>query len=87
MNDFMNRLYIKVLVGASMAKNELKKMREEDEGLDIIITIILVAVGLLLVGVIAKYGSQALDKANNANSGATQAISGLQNAANNVKNK
>ena len=85
MNDFMNRLYIKALVGASMAKNELKKMREEDEGLDIIITIILVAVGLILVGVIAKYGSQALNKANTANSNATTAINSLQSAAGNVE--
>lgn len=81
MNDFMNRFYIKALVGASMAKNELKKMREEDEGLDIIITIILVAVGLVLVGVIAKYGTEALDKASSANNGAKSAIEGLNSAA------
>ena len=47
MNKFINKIYIKALVGANMAKNELQKMREEDEGLDIIITIILVAVGLV----------------------------------------
>ena len=41
MNKFINKIYIKALVGANMAKNELQKMREEDEGLDIIITIIL----------------------------------------------
>jgi len=87
MNEFMNRLYIKALVGASMAKNELKKMREEDEGLDIIITIILVAVGLVLVGVIAKYGSQALNKANTANTDANTAINGLKQAAGNVADK
>lgn len=81
MDDFMNGLYIKALVGASMAKNELKKMREEDEGLDIIITIILVAVGLVLVGVIAKYGTEALGKASSANSGANTAIEGLNSAA------
>ena len=40
MNKFINKIYIKALVGANMAKNELQKMREEDEGLDIIITII-----------------------------------------------
>ena len=39
MNKFINKIYIKALVGANMAKNELQKMREEDEGLDIIITI------------------------------------------------
>ena len=55
MNKFMDKLYIKALVGAGKAKNELQKMREEDEGLDIIITIILVAVGLVLVGILVKY--------------------------------
>jgi len=38
MNKFINKIYIKALVGANMAKNELQKMREEDEGLDIIST-------------------------------------------------
>ena len=58
MNKFINKLYIKALVGANMAKNELQKMREEDEGLDIIITIILVAVGLVLVGILVKYAQK-----------------------------
>ena len=43
MNNFMNKLYVKALVTANMAKNELKKMCEEDEGMDIIVTIVLVA--------------------------------------------
>lgn len=81
MNKFMDKLYIKALVGAGKAKNELQKMREEDEGLDIIITIILVAVGLVLVGVIAKYGSEALGKASEANDSAKQALGELGNAA------
>ena len=42
MNNFMNKLYVKALVTANMAKNELKKMCEEDEGMDIIVTIVLV---------------------------------------------
>ena len=87
MNNLMNKLYIKALVGASMAKNELKKMREEDEGLDISITIILVAVGRVLGGVIAKYGSQALNKANTANNDATTAINNLQTTAGGVGDK
>lgn len=58
MNKFINKLYIKALVGANMAKNEMQKMREEDEGLDIIITIILVAVGLVLVGILVKYAQK-----------------------------
>ena len=58
MNKFIDMLYIKALVGANMAKNELQKMREEDEGLDIIITIILVAVGLVLVGILVKYAQK-----------------------------
>lgn len=81
MNKFINKLYIKALVGANMAKNELQKMREEDEGLDIIITIILVAVGLVLVGVIAKYGTKALNDADAANTGANSALNGLEKAA------
>ena len=63
MNNFMNKLYIKALVGASMAKNELKKMREEDEGLDIIVTIVLVAVGLILVGILVNYAGKVTDMA------------------------
>lgn len=63
MNKFINKLYIKALVGANMAKNELQKMREEDEGLDIIITIILVAVGLVLVGILVKYAQTIVDTA------------------------
>ena len=35
MNNFMNKLYVKALVTANMAKNELKKMCEEDEGMDL----------------------------------------------------
>lgn len=34
MNNFMNKLYVKALVTANMAKNELKKMCEEDEGIE-----------------------------------------------------
>lgn len=65
MNKFMDKLYIKALVGAGKAKNELQKMREEDEGLDIIITIILVAVGLVLVGILVKYAQTIVDTAGN----------------------
>ena len=63
MNKFIDKLYIKALVGANMAKNELKKMREEDEGLDIIIAIILVAVGLVLVGILVQYAQKISDVA------------------------
>lgn len=58
MNNFMNKLCIKALVAANMAKNEMKKMCEEDEGLDIIVTIVLVAVGLILVGILVKYAGK-----------------------------
>lgn len=63
MNKFINKLYIKALVGTGKAKNELQKMREEDKGLDIIITIILVAVGLVLVGILVKYAQTIVDTA------------------------
>ena len=63
MNKFINKIYIKALVGANMAKNELQKMREEDEGLDIIITIILV-VGLVLVGILVNYAKKIVSTAD-----------------------
>lgn len=63
MNKFINKLYIKALVCTGKAKNELQKMREEDKGLDIIITIILVAVGLVLVGILVKYAQTIVDTA------------------------
>lgn len=72
MNNFMNKLYIKALVGASMAKNELKKMCEEDEGMDIIVTIVLVALGIVIVGVVARIASDVIGKAD-------QQVSGLDN--------
>ena len=63
MNNFVNKLYVKALIAAGMAKNELKKMREEDAGLDIIVTIVLVAVGLILVGILVKYAGKVTDMA------------------------
>lgn len=63
MNNFMNKLCIKALVAANMAKNELKKMCEEDEGLDIIVTIVLVAIGLILVGILVQYAGKVTDMA------------------------
>lgn len=70
MNNFMNKLYVKALVTANMAKNELKKMYEEDEGMDIIVTIVLVALGIVIVGVVARIASDVIGKAD-------QQVSGL----------
>ena len=70
MNNFMNKLYVKALVAANMAKNELKKMCEEDEGMDIIVTIVLVALGIVIVGVVARIASDVIGKAD-------QQVSGL----------
>ena len=70
MNNFMNKLYVKALVTANMAKNELKKMCEEDEGMDIIVTIFLVALGIVIVGVVARIASDVIGKAD-------QQVSGL----------
>ena len=70
MNNFMNKLCIKALVAANMAKNELKKMCEEDEGMDIIVTIVLVALGIVIVGVVARIASDVIGKAD-------QQVSGL----------
>jgi len=53
-----------------MAKNELKKMCEEDEGMDIIVTIVLVALGIVIVGVVARIASDVIGKAD-------QQVSGL----------
>ena len=70
MNNFMNKLYVKALVTANRAKNELKKMCEEDEGMDIIVTIVLVALGIVIVGVVARIASDVIGKAD-------QQVSGL----------
>ena len=70
MNNFVDKLYIKALVAANMAKNELKKMCEEDEGMDIIVTIVLVALGIVIVGVVARIASDVIGKAD-------QQVSGL----------
>ena len=70
MNNFMNKLYVKALVTANMAKNELKKMCVEDEGMDIIVTIVLVALGIVIVGVVARIASDVIGKAD-------QQVSGL----------
>ena len=63
MNNFMNKLCIKALVAANMAKNELEKMCEEDDGLQIIVTIVLVAIGLILVGILVQYAGKVTDMA------------------------
>ena len=77
MNKFMDKLYIKALIGAGMAKNELQKMREEDEGLDIIITIILVAVGLVLVGILVKYAQTIVNTAGDQVNNIGDTVTGL----------
>lgn len=63
MNNFMNKLCIKALVAANMAKNELEKMCEEDDGLQIIVTIVLVAIGLILVGILVQYADKVTEMA------------------------
>lgn len=78
MNDMMNKLWIRMLVGASMAKNELQKLREEDEGLQIIVTIVLVAVGLILVGILVKYAQTIVRVADSQVSGIRETVSGLK---------
>lgn len=78
MNDMMNKLWIRMLVGASMAKNELQKLREEDEGLQIIVTIVLVAVGLILVGILVKYAQTIVDVADSQVSGIGGTVSDLK---------
>ena len=64
MNSFIDKLCIKALVAANMAKNELKKMCEEDEGMDIIVTIVLVALGIVIVGVVARIAGDVIGKAD-----------------------
>ena len=76
MNNFMNKLYVKALVTANMAKNELKKMCEEDEGMDIIVTIVLVALGIVIVGVVARIASDVIGKADQQVSGVGPALRG-----------
>ena len=45
-------------------------MCEEDEGMDIIVTIVLVALGIVIVGVVARIASDVIGKAD-------QQVSGL----------
>ena len=77
MNSFIDKLCIKARVAANMAKNELKKMREEDEGLDIIITIVLVAVGLVLVGILVNYAKKIVGVADSKVSKIGNTVGGL----------
>ncbi|MGN0706809.1 MAG: hypothetical protein ACI4JC_02270 [Faecalibacterium sp.] len=77
----LDRLYIKAQVGFGMAKTEFQKLREEDEGLDIIITIILVAVGLILVGVVATFATNYISEAQSASSAASTNLDGLKTTA------
>ena len=78
MNNFMNKLYVKALVTANMAQNELKKMCEEDEGMDIIVTIVLVALGIVIVGVVARIASDVIGKADQQVSGLDSTLAQLK---------
>lgn len=64
MSNLFDCLYIKAKIGAQCAKQELNKLREEDEGLDIIITIVLVAIGMMLVGILMKYAQSVINTAD-----------------------
>lgn len=49
---------IKAQVHVYKIKREWNKLLEEDKGLDVIITVVLLAIGLIVAGVLAKYATQ-----------------------------
>lgn len=49
--------------GLRCAGAELKKMCEEDEGLDVIVTVVLLSIGLIVAGVLAKYATRIINSA------------------------
>lgn len=49
--------------GLRRAGAELKKMCEEDEGLDVIVTVVLLSIGLIVAGVLAKYATRIINSA------------------------
>lgn len=49
---------VKVQAYGFRLKNELEKLCKEDTGLDVIITVVLLAIGLIVAGVLARYATQ-----------------------------
>ena len=49
---------IKAQVHVYKIKRERNKLLEEDKGLDVIITVVLLAIGLIVAGVLARYATQ-----------------------------
>lgn len=49
---------IKAQVHVYKIKREWNKLLEEDKGLDVIITVVLLAIGLIVAGVLARYATQ-----------------------------
>lgn len=57
MNEWKT-LTVKVQAYGFRLKNELEKLCKEDKGLDVIITVVLLAIGLIVAGVLARYATQ-----------------------------
>ena len=49
---------IKAQVHVYKIKREWNNLLEEDKGLDVIITVVLLAIGLIVAGVLARYATQ-----------------------------
>lgn len=45
-------------------KAEWRRMCEEDDGLDVIIAVVMLAIGLIVAGVLAKYAEQIIGAAD-----------------------
>ncbi|MGN0706808.1 MAG: hypothetical protein ACI4JC_02265 [Faecalibacterium sp.] len=56
-------LYIKAQSNISKMKNEWKALSHEEEGLDVVVAVVLLAIGLIVASVLAKYASQIVEAA------------------------
>lgn len=56
-------IVIKAQMGVHKVKAEWRRMCEEEEGLDVIIAVVMLAIGLIVAGVLAKYAEQIIGAA------------------------
>ena len=60
---WMDCLYIKAQSNISNVKSEWKTLCSEEEGLDVVVAVVLLAIGLIVAGILAKYASQIVEAA------------------------
>ena len=56
-------IVIKAQMGVYKVRSEWLRMCEEEEGLDVIIAVVMLAIGLIVAGVLAKYAEQIIGAA------------------------